>query len=277
MNFLLSAWRILNLLSIDVVMGAMAGMLFFADVLDMSLPMGLYMVLGMAVWSVYTLDHLLDARKTGYPASSDRHRFHQENFKSLSIVLLLMIGLGLFCVLYFQSLKFILFPGLILGIVMGIWMGLLHLFGKKASWLKEFSTAVFYVSGIAFGPFIFVYPNEIPTPFYYFLLGYLVLASLNLLMLSYLDEQTDRLDGFGSILQVLSRPGLKNLIWVLALTGVVGMLTALLILPSYYSIHASILMLLFLFHIREFYAANRDRIREKLEASFLLPFILLLF
>lgn len=277
MNFLRSVWRIMNLLSIDVALGAMAGMLFFADLLDVSLPFALYMVLGMAVWSVYTLDHLLDARKTIQPASSERHRFHQKHFISLGVAFAIIVVSGFGMVLFIENLQYILYPGLVFGIVMLLWMGFLYLIGKKVSWLKELSTAVFYVSGIAFGPFMLVYPGEIPFPFYYYWLGYLLLASVNLYMLSFMDEKTDRRDGFASVLQVLSKSGLKNLIWSLVLIGVLAMLIGLLFLPSYYRIHAGILLLLFLFHIKEFYAADGVSTRKKLEASFLLPLILLLF
>jgi hypothetical protein len=272
-----SIWHFSNLLSLDVVFGAMAGMLFFADVLNVVVPVESYLILGMAVWSIYTLDHLWDARFVSEKASSDRHRFHQQNFRTLSGILIFTIISGLVIVLLTPQLKFILVPGLFLGFMMLIWMGILHLIGKKLSWLKEVSTAVFYVLGISLAPFFKLLPNEIPFPFYIFLIGYFILAFVNLLILSFLDEKEDKRDGFGSILQHVRKPQLRKYINFLGLISAMMMVAFVIILPSYFKIHASILLLLILFHILEFQKNDRGKTRQKLEASFLLPFILLFF
>lgn len=272
-----SIWRFSNLLSLDVVLGAMAGMLFFEDVLNVVVPVESYLILAMAVWSIYTLDHLWDARVVREKASLDRHRFHQQNFWILSWILIFTIISGLVIVLLTPHLKFILIPGLFLGFMMLVWMSILHLSGKKLSWLKEVSTSVFYVLGISLAPFFKLLPNEIPFPFYLFLIGYFSLAFVNLLILSFLDEKEDKRDGFGSILQHVRKPQLKKYINFLGVISAIMMMVFVIILPSYFKIHASILLLLILFHILEFQKNDQGKTREKLEASFLLPFLLLLF
>ena len=45
-------------------------------------PYGL-MSLGLTVWIIYTIDHLRDAKKISHQASTERHRFHQRNFRIL--------------------------------------------------------------------------------------------------------------------------------------------------------------------------------------------------
>ena len=68
----------LNLLSLDVVLGAMAGMLFFSDLLEVNIAGSVYFLLGLAVWSIYTLDHLMDARSAINKPQSPRHQLHQK-------------------------------------------------------------------------------------------------------------------------------------------------------------------------------------------------------
>jgi hypothetical protein len=156
-------------------------------------------------------------------------------------------------------------------------LGTLNFLLKKLSWLKEFSISVFYVLGISLAPFFKIFPNEIPYTFFIFLFGYFILAFVNLLILSYLDEKEDKKDGFGSIIQQFKRPQLKKMIEIPGVISIILMGTLVMILPSYFKIHASILLLLILFHIMEFQKQNQDKIRQRLEASFLLPFVLLLF
>jgi hypothetical protein len=277
MDTLKSIWHYSNLLSIDVVIGAMAGMLFFSDVLNVVVPVGAYLILGMAVWSIYTLDHLLDAKRIIGLASSERHRFHQQYFWILSWGLVITIFSGLSIVLISPNLKFILLPGLFLGLVMILWLGVLHFFCPKISWLKEVSTSVFYVLGISLGPFFQFFPTEIPFPFYIFFVGYFILALVNLLILSHLDEKGDKSDGFNSILEHIKKDQLEKIIMTLALLVAIMMGVFLILLPSYFKIHALILLMLFLFHMLEFQKIDQTWIRQKLEASFLLPLILLLF
>ncbi len=51
--------------------------------------------LGLAVWSVYTLDHLFDARLNCGRLKNLRHQFHEQHFKRLVFVLLLTSLTGL--------------------------------------------------------------------------------------------------------------------------------------------------------------------------------------
>ncbi|RZS95016.1 hypothetical protein [Cecembia calidifontis] len=275
MNFLTSIWRVLNLLSLDVVFGAMAGMLFFADLLDVSLPFVLYVVLGMAVWGIYTLDHLIDAKRIVHLASSDRHRFHQKHFVSLCIILAIVVLSGFGLMICFESLHFIFFPGVIFAGGMVLWMGFLQFFEKKLAWLKEISTAVFYAIGISLAPFFSVFPNEVPVEFFLILIAYILLAGINLFMLSYIDEKSDAQDKLGSALLLMSKIVLRRFILLLSMGAIIYLVGVFILVPSYYRIHVSVLLLLVLFHVFEFNRENGQNIRERLEASFLLPLVLL--
>src|SRR5688572_9142526 len=84
---LIRFYRLMNILSIDVVAGATVSALFFAKIFDVQVrPFGL-LALGVTVWAIYTLDHLRDAKKIRHEASTERHRFHQRHFKVLTVLL----------------------------------------------------------------------------------------------------------------------------------------------------------------------------------------------
>jgi 4-hydroxybenzoate polyprenyltransferase len=271
---------LINLLSLDVVLGACAGMYFFSDLLDVNSPFLTYVLLGLAVWGIYTIDHLLDAKFTGRTAISKRHRFHQQYFKSIIIIWLLLVLFGLCLLMLFPQIQFIVLPGSILALLMIFWMGLIRWIGERASWLKEISTAVFYVAGIVLVPALLA-PIEFIDHFFYLFFGaYSVLACINLLILSFLDREGDRIDGYGSVLVIISKRQLSNLIWILGIF-LSGLLIILLLwLPSFYKIHCSLLLIMVLFHLLQFSSNNqnnKDGIRQKLEASFILPLILLFF
>ncbi|MCH6236595.1 hypothetical protein [Cognataquiflexum rubidum] len=268
-----------NLLSLDVVLGAMAGMLFFSDLLDVDIPSLAYFLLGMAVWSIYTWDHLMDARSALDMPQSLRHQFHQKYFRFLLPLVFSCILIG--CVLLFISveLKFLLTPGIVLGAVIVVWMGSLKIAGAKVSWLKEISTALIYVLGISLAPFARLDFDLVDQNFYIFAFIYFLAALVNLLMLSYLDAEEDQKDGFGSVLVLIPKAGLKNIITLLGVVGI-GMLVILAIfLPSFYHVHSVILGLILGYHLILFFSKNQDKdqVRRKSEASFLLPFVLLLF
>ncbi len=268
-----------NVLSLDVALGAMAGMLFFVDLLNTAIPAASYMLLAMAVWSVYTLDHLWDARSTGGKAHTNRHFFHQKNFKKIASIWVVVILAGLMMAIGTAELRVLLVPGLLIGGLMMVWMAFIRLIGRNMVSSKEFSTAVFYVVGIVLVPYLYWENEHSQSVFRIFALEYLLLAWINLLILSYLDKESDQEDGFGSILTLISPGVLKKLIIALSAVSVLGLIVQLVFLDSYYHIHSGILLVILLIHVLIFLDPNQDKeiARQKLEASFLLPFFLVFF
>lgn len=268
-----------NLLSLDVVLGAMAGMLFFSDLLDVDIPGSAYFLLGMAVWSIYTWDHLMDARSALDMPQSPRHQFHQKYFQFLLPLVFSCILIGCALLFFSEELQFLLTPGIVLGAVIVVWMGFLKITGTKVSWLKEISTALIYVFGISLAPFTSLDFDLVDQNFYIFAFIYFLAALVNLLMLSFLDAEEDQKDGFGSVLVLIPKAGLKNLILLLAITGIGILVVLAIILPSFYHVHSVILGLILGYHLILFFSKNqtKDQVRRKSEALFLLPFLLLLF
>ena len=100
MKLLFQFYKALNLLSLDVAVGAMISALFFARILTVSIFPADIVCLGLTVWMIYTVDHLFDARRIKGTASTERHRFHQDHFGVLLPLLALAaagdLGLAFF-------------------------------------------------------------------------------------------------------------------------------------------------------------------------------------
>jgi hypothetical protein len=103
------------------------------------------------------------------------------------------------------------------------------------------------------------------------------LALLNLWMLSFLDREEDRQDGFVSIAMLL--PSLQMIQWIrkLAFLGIFGTMAAFILLPSFYRPFSCVLLLMFLVHYLTFFQSQLSvaRKRQRMEISFWIPWLLL--
>ena len=108
-------WQYVNILSIDVSLGAVVGCAFFARILGISLLPHAMISLGLIVWVIYTVDHLVDAYHSQALPATERHRFHKRHAKQLlmaAIVAGILIAGEVFLVR-----KPVLFAGMGLGIL----------------------------------------------------------------------------------------------------------------------------------------------------------------
>lgn len=139
-------------LSLDVVAGGVAGGAFASYMTQARLPLAWWVVLGLAIWVVYTLDHLLDAVRSGPDASNLRHRLHAVHATPLLVA---MAGLGAAAaVLAFTALpRLVLYAGVA---VAGL--TLVHLISVQVLpervFHKEASIAFIYTIGIWSGPLL---------------------------------------------------------------------------------------------------------------------------
>ncbi len=269
--------RLFNLLSLDVVFGAIAGMLFFVHLTGNTVSDELYLLLGISVWNIYTFDHLMDAKAIKGIATMERHRFHQQYFWMLCFALVLASTIAIYMLLTNPNVSFILKPGMYLALGLLVLMISIKAAGPRFAWLKEITTAVFYVAGISL--VAWKIQQEVPIQFILFQLTYFLLAWLNLLILSYIDEESDKNSGFSSIFSLLEAPKVKMLIFAVGSAGLLLALGLLLFIGSYYRIYAGILVIILGIHLLQFGGGHtiKKTSRQILEASFLLPFILLIF
>jgi 4-hydroxybenzoate polyprenyltransferase len=216
MNRLLELYRYANVLSLDVVAGAVSCALFLCKVLECR-PDGVsIVVLGLSVWIIYTVDHLVDARSIGKKASSVRHRFHQDH-SSILIFLVAAALLTNVTLLFFV-------PDHIVknGFVVSVFVAVYLVFHQRLAYAKEFVVALFYTIGVslpALGEHNFNEKNIL------LLMILFASAFLNLVLFSWFDYEEDLADGRSSLVTRLGKPFSERMIvFVFAIITVVALL-----------------------------------------------------
>lgn len=276
------AYDLARVLSLDVALGALGGGCMAAAYLGQQMLWVWYLLLPAAVWVIYTLDHLLDARRLGDKASTVRHRFHVRHFKALAWVAgtLAAACLGM-------ALAFMLVPGIMFGLAMG-GMVALHLLlvrwvGSRISpWLvKELGVATVYAVGIWGLPLIRsgqwqTLAGILP------MVQFLLLALVNLLEFSLFELETDAKDGHSSYVQALGRRrSIRVIRLLLALTIALGVALllvsddgAVLRIEAIYALMAGLLGVLL--HWKAWFSIH-ERYRAWGDGAFLLPYLYLAF
>lgn len=276
MKILLNTYRWFTWLSGDVVFGAIAGMLFFAKVLRADIGWEAYGLLGMAVWCIYTADHLLDSRNIDEGSTLDRHQVHRIYGRSLRYMLGGIGTLGLFWAISLFGWKLELLIGAGLGIgILGL-MIFIRKLGKDLVWMKELSTAIFYVIGISWYSWFQLTGIDFRVEPIAITFIYMLLAYLNLLMLSSLDAVKDKLAGFESIATVLSPVKLILIIRKLALALILLAFFGFILFFSFYRLYSCLLLLMALVHYLSFFnpKLSAEAVRMRMEAAFMIPLLL---
>jgi len=205
-------YRILQILSLDVVIGAIATAAMAAELLQLTMPWSWWAGLPLAVWVFYTGDHLLDAYRLGKQAHTPRHLFHAKHFIPVFITWCIALVTGSLIAFFYMPLELI-YAGLGIGT-----LGIIHLTlsivlrNTISVWIqKETGVGLIYTLGIWTGPALLA--SE-PVPLTYFLtaIQYFFLALINLLIFSLFELEIDRRDGHTSFVQAIGPARTRRLI-----------------------------------------------------------------
>jgi hypothetical protein len=256
-----------NMLSLDIAAGAVICCAFFARIFTVTLlPYG-YIALGLAVWIIYTADHLLDVWKNPHPASTERHRFHQQHFTTLSILLALaMVVVGI-------EVNFIRLNVLIGGIQLSILVAIYFIVQRQLKFLKELAAALLYTGGVLIAPVALLSfalnPMQITLVVQFFLT-----ALANLLLFSLFDLKNDSKDRHPSF--VISLGESTSIIFLYAIFIVNAGITLIQYLalhgeavPAFVILFMNIMLVWILLNRKYFGISDRYRIMG--DAVFLLP------
>jgi hypothetical protein len=202
----------IRILSIDVALGACAMSYFLAYSISVKLPFSCLFVLAGSVWLIYTLDHLMDARKIKHRANTLRHRFHQDNFKSILVAWgLAFLIVAVVTILYVpsQTIKY----GSIVLMLSVFYLLLVELFGSKKSFFiqKEIGVAAIYTAGIFVAPFS-LSSHTLSADVFILLTQIFLLALTNLYVFNFYEYEIDKKDGHTSFLQLIGKNNFKKLI-----------------------------------------------------------------
>ena len=185
MKQLNKVYQIINILSLDVVAGAVICCTFFAQVLDADVFPDSLLTLALTVWIIYTIDHLRDAMLIPTPASTDRHRFHQEHFKAILAALIIAM------IIDFTMLWFVPSAVLLYGLVLWLMVLIYLVFQRYLKFLKEFFVACLYTMGVLLPSIAAM--KGVPHPIHLILIAkFFITALMNLLLFSLFDYSQDR-------------------------------------------------------------------------------------
>lgn len=267
MRVAIRIYRLLNILSLDVVVGAWASALFFGRLFFVPIGPPELIALGLTVWIIYTTDHLRDARRMSRRASTERHRFHQKYYKPL---------LGFVVVLaILDTIAIGFIPGAVLigGIILMMPVAIYLLTHQWLRFLKELCIAIMYTGGVLL-PSLPLTGVDLNRGHYLLIVLFIVLALINLLMFSWFDREVDQKDQHQSFVTLVGDRTTRIAIWMLIALEVsvslaMAMLTAQVL--AFLLLACMGIALLTIFAFRRPLARN-DYYRLLGDAVFLLPF-----
>lgn len=224
---MIHAYRIFNALSFDVAVGACISAAFVASWQEVSLSWITLLVLGICVWIIYTLDHLIDAKSIRHRPHTFRHRFHQEHFKAI-LSAVVIAGITELVLLFYLPHP-ILIWGMCLLLIVVLYFLLLWLLRFQKVYHKEVLIAMVYSCGI-FLPSLSISKFPLDKPWGLLFLQVFLIALSNLLIFSVLETKSDILDEQKSLATILGGMKTKQILWLLLIVGMaiafIGMLVA---------------------------------------------------
>jgi len=186
-----SFYKIFQTLSLDVVIGVLAISFFASKLLDVEAKPIWLLILVLATWSFYTIDHLIDGNKSKGKSTIFRHQFHFNNKIILGTFAIICGVTALILSLLFLNPQIIQL-GILMGLLVLIYFMVLKFFGnKKLLFLqKEIIIASVYVVGIWLAPL--VWTGKIPDIFTIAVIIVLfLLAWAEGIMASWFDYEND--------------------------------------------------------------------------------------
>jgi 4-hydroxybenzoate polyprenyltransferase len=258
-------YRLANLLSLDVVAGAVCSAIFFAQLFDQPLNQLALVILALSVWVVYTLDHLIDGLSMKGTPSGRRHYFHKLHEKKLKWSLFAAICMAA-CGAIFLPIRILAAGGIMLAIV-----ALYVVSHQRLGWMKETLVSVLYTAGVILPSAQDFQPDASALVT---VVAFWFVALLNLLIFSFFDYSNDVADGQTSAATILGRKRLKWIIWILFVCIAVLLSVHFSIFSIVLFVMALVQMLLLVF---ERSLRNEEQFRLAGDAAFFLPALVSLF
>lgn len=195
---ILHLYKYVRVLSLDVALGATIMSYYFSDLLQTTLSPIFYILMFTSVWLIYTIDHLMDAKKITHQAHTFRHLFHQKYFNTLIKVWYIIFIIGFSTSLIFLPEKVVL-GGLILSVFVLIHFILIRFFSKDETKFipKELIIAIVYAFGVSFGA-LSESNFQLNLSQYFLLTQLIICAYINLLEFSFFEHKSDLQDGHRS-------------------------------------------------------------------------------
>lgn len=149
-------------LSLEVVAASVCSLAFAVEMLDAEVPDWWYIAFPLAVWVLYTTDHLIDAKMLNKIALNPRHRFHQLHFRKLAASVGL-VGIGVLVMVFSLAWLPLMMAGIGLLLLSLVHMAIVNFTpgGRSQLVQKELMVALIYTGGSWMGPL--VWTNDVPS------------------------------------------------------------------------------------------------------------------
>jgi len=139
-------YQLFHLLQLDIALGAVAISIWFSRLENIGYDLMIPILLGMAVWIIYTSDHILDAYRYRKEIKGGRYEFFYRNWKILSIICIaLAIPAGFLTINLSPDIWKV---GLSLSGIVLLYLILAHFARSKFYLLKELFVAIIYAGGV---------------------------------------------------------------------------------------------------------------------------------
>lgn len=201
-----------QILSLDIVLGSLSVGLFVVRVLNVSAVPLWWLILPLAVWSVYSFDHLADGFNKKGESKIYRHWFHFNYSKTLIPMVLTTGTIAGILSLVFLDKKIVLFGCGLSFLVLLYFIVVWHQKKLKIKYVqKELFIAIIYISGILLAPAVW---NNKP-----FSLAQLIIFGIMILLawaegviISFYDYENDKADSLKSFAVVYGRKKTRSIL-----------------------------------------------------------------
>jgi len=262
-----------QLLSLDIVLGALGGYAFACKVLDQEISLSVSIILAVAVWITYISDHLLDTLSA---VNQSKYAFFSKNRRFFLIFLTLLSLAEVFLIFHFLTLMLI-FTGMLIGSGLFIYLFLQHFIkGRLRRFFpKEILISSIYIFAVWFYPLAIT--TRLPKEPIVLILLHFILVYSNVSLFSYFEREKDTMNLQFSLLTMLNEKKLKFIILSIIVLGF--MLSAYLVVFENL-LSAMFLLIIFTIYLFVLVYSENDQVRKRYaditDGSFLI-FLLFLF
>ncbi|WP_141719668.1 hypothetical protein [Roseivirga misakiensis] len=193
-------------LSLDIAIGAMISCLFIGAIFQVDINNHMLIGLGIAIWLIYTFDHLRDARLAKSRPVNPRHAFHYDYKLPLTVAAISLFIVGVINATFLPVKTIEL--GLILVLLSGLYFFYIYKSKRKAS--KEFFAAFVYTAGIFTAPLSLLDSVELTV---WLLIGqFFLLACANLMIIPLYEIRIDEQDNVNSLVRYVGASKAEKII-----------------------------------------------------------------
>jgi len=219
-------YRYIQAFSIDIALGGVIGTLFVSKYIGVELSPFVILELFMIIWIIYTFDHLMDSAMKNEELITTRHKIHRRLSATIWGVwgFVLIIAFSLL----FKVPSETLWAGSVLAALVVVYFLSLKILRPEWIYHKEVLASIIYAAGVFLGP-LSVFTGTISLDIYVLFSEFVILALINLFILSMFEQVVDIKSGFHSMVSLVGYDRTRSLTYFLIILVIVISISAIII------------------------------------------------